>query len=84
MKPVKIYTSPVCGYCGAAKRLLSSLGASYEEVNLWEQPDLIDEMQEKYQWQTVPMIFIDNEFVGGYDDIVALHQQGVLAQKLGV
>lgn len=84
MKSVKIYTSPVCSYCGAAKRLLSSLGASYEEVNLWDQPDLVDELQAKYQWQTVPMIFIDNEFIGGYDDIAALHREGVLTKKLGI
>jgi glutaredoxin 3 len=84
MKQVKIYTSPICGYCLAAKRLLSSLGVSYEEIGLWDQPDLVHELQEKYQWQTVPMIFIDDEFVGGYDDISTLHRQGLLTKKLGL
>ncbi len=84
MPHVKIYTSPICAYCSAAKRLFTSLGVTYEEIGLWDQPELVEELREKYQWQTVPMIFIDDEFVGGYDDVAALHKQGLLTKKLGL
>ena len=84
MPNVTIYTSPICAYCSAAKRLLSSLGMPYKEINLWDEPNLVYELKDKYHWQTVPMIFIDDEFIGGYDDIAALHRQGLLTKKLGL
>ena len=34
MKPVVIYTTPICGFCHAAKRLLDSKGVAYEEIDV--------------------------------------------------
>lgn len=82
MSGVRLYTSPGCAYCLAAKQLLSSIGATYEELNLRDHPEEADRLREQYQWRSVPMIFINDEFVGGYDDIASLHQQGLLQQKL--
>lgn len=82
MAHIKIYTSLGCGYCTSAKRLLSSLGATYEEINLWNNPDLADELRTTHNWSSVPMIFIDEKFMGGYDDIAALHKQGLLQALL--
>ena len=33
MKPVEIYPSPLCGFCHAAKRLLTQKGISYAEID---------------------------------------------------
>jgi glutaredoxin len=41
-------------------------------------------MEQKSGGNTVPQIFINNEPVGGYDDIAALDQAGELDQKLGI
>ena len=82
MANIKIYTSLGCGYCTSAKRLLSSLGAPYEEISLWSNPDLADELRTKHNWSSVPMIFIDDKFMGGYEDIAALHKQGLLQPLL--
>ncbi|NVK58991.1 MAG: glutaredoxin 3, partial [Rhodobacteraceae bacterium] len=38
MQPIEIYTSPYCGYCHAAKRLLSSKGADFTEIDVMEDP----------------------------------------------
>jgi len=35
MQPVEIYTSPTCGFCHAAKRLLSQKGVNFSEVNIY-------------------------------------------------
>ena len=35
MQPVEIYTSPLCGYCHAAKRLLNEKGVSYIEIDVF-------------------------------------------------
>jgi glutaredoxin 3 len=79
MKPVEIYTSPLCGYCHAAKRLLNQKGVTYAEVNVLEQPERKAEMiQRANGGRTVPQIFIGEAHVGGCDDLFALEQAGKL------
>lgn len=79
MKPVEIYTSPLCGYCHAAKRLLNQKGVSFSEVNVLEHPERKAEMiQRANGGRTVPQIFIGETHVGGCDDLFALEQAGRL------
>ena len=44
MKDIEIYTTPTCGYCHAAKRLLTTKGASFREINVAGDPALRQEM----------------------------------------
>ncbi len=79
MKPVEIYTSPLCGFCHAAKRLLNSKGVAFSEVDVWAQPERKAEMiQRANGGRTVPQIFIGDMHVGGSDDLHALERQGKL------
>jgi len=79
MKTVEIYTSPLCGFCHAAKRLLNQKGVSFSEINVLEQPDRKAEMIERANGgRTVPQIFIGETHVGGCDDLFALEQAGKL------
>jgi glutaredoxin 3 len=79
MKPVELYTSPTCGYCHAAKRLLSSKGVSFAEISLAQHPDKRAEMMQRSNGgRTVPQIFIGDTHVGGYDDLYALEKAGKL------
>ena len=83
MVPVRIYTLSACPYCVNAKRLLSSLGATFEEIRLDDDPALWDRLSaENNGWQTVPMVFVDGVFIGGYDDMAALHRAGGLVPRL--
>lgn len=82
MANVKILTSSTCPYCNKAKALFDSLNVSYEEIDVVEHPEVREEMAQKYNWMTVPMILINDEFLGGYDDVAKLHAEGVLQQKL--
>ena len=50
MKAVEIYTSPLCGFCSAAKRLLTQKGVTFSEIDVWSSPDRKPEMI-----QSVPM-----------------------------
>ncbi len=65
-----------------AKQLFTSLKVPFEEKNLAADAAEAEALSEKYNWRTVPMIFIGDEFVGGYDDVVALHQRGELVAKI--
>ncbi|OBY26515.1 glutaredoxin 3 [Leisingera sp. JC1] len=79
MKPVEIYTSPLCGFCHAAKRLLNQKGVCFAEINVMAQPDRKAEMiQRANGGRTVPQIFIGDTHVGGCDDLYALEQAGKL------
>lgn len=79
MKPVEIYTSPLCGYCHAAKRLLNQKGVEYSEIDVWAAPDRKPEMIQRANGRrTVPQIFIGETHVGGCDDLFALENGGKL------
>lgn len=79
MKPVEIYTSPICGYCHAAKRLLNAKGISFSEIDVFSDPAKKTEMMQRANGgHTVPQIFIGDAHIGGYDDMAALDRQGKL------
>ena len=79
MKPVEIYTSPLCGFCHAAKRLLNQKGIEFSEVDVLANPDRKPEMiQRAGGSRTVPQIFIGDSHVGGCDDLHALERAGKL------
>lgn len=82
MKQVKIYTTTYCPYCKRAKDLFVSLNVSFEEIDVEKNTALREELIQKYQWTTVPMIFIGDEFIGGCDDLFALHRDGKLERLL--
>ncbi|MDJ0628466.1 MAG: glutaredoxin 3 [Rhodobacter sp.] len=79
MQPVEIYTSPLCGFCHAAKRLLTQKGVSFSEIDLRKQPEKRQEMLGRSAGRhTVPQIFVGDTHVGGCDELYALEQAGRL------
>ena len=83
MKPVTLYTTPFCGYCLAAKRLLGGKGIAFEEIDLAREPTRRAEMvQRALGRRTVPQIFIGESHVGGFDEIYALDRAGKLDPML--
>jgi glutaredoxin 3 len=79
MKPVEIYTSPLCGYCHAAKRLLTQKGVAFTEYDVSRDSDLrATMMQRSNGGRTVPQIFVGKTHVGGCDDLYALDDAGKL------
>ncbi|MCL4122729.1 UNVERIFIED_CONTAM: hypothetical protein GTU68_021728 [Idotea baltica] len=79
MATVEIYTTQICGFCHAAKRLLSSKGVSFSEVDVMADPSRRAEMMQRANGgRTVPQIFINGEHVGGNDDLQALERAGKL------
>ena len=83
MKSVEIYTSPLCGFCHAAKRLLSQKGVEFAEVDVWAHPDRKPEMVQRANGgRTVPQIFVGDIHVGGCDDLYELERKGDLDKLL--
>jgi glutaredoxin 3 len=79
MKPVTIYTTPICPYCVRAKSLLAKKGVAFEEVDVMMDLKARDEMLAKSGGaRTVPQIFIGDTHVGGSDELYALEREGKL------
>lgn len=79
MTSVEIYTTPICGFCHAAKRLLKSKGVAITEYDVMMKPSLRGEMTQRAMGgRTVPQIFINGTHVGGCDELQALDRAGKL------
>lgn len=76
---IRIYTTKICPFCDRAKALMRSLNLEYQEISLEDDTTLFRKLsQENGGWRTVPMIFVGEKFVGGFDDIAAMHKRGEL------
>lgn len=83
MAKIEIYTSPFCGYCHRAKRLLTDRGAVFTEIDVMSDGGKRREMMERAGGRrTVPQIFINGIHVGGCDDLHALDRRGDLKSML--
>lgn len=78
MKPVTIYTTQLCGFCHAAKRLLTQKGVTFDEIDVAMNPDKRQEMMARAGRHTVPQIFVGEIHVGGCDDLYDLERSGKL------
>ncbi|MGF1445546.1 MAG: glutaredoxin 3 [Pikeienuella sp.] len=79
MAKFEIYTSPLCGYCFRAKRLLEAKGIAYEETNVLGNATAKAEMIQRAEGRrTVPQIFIDGVGIGGSDELRDLERGGKL------
>jgi glutaredoxin 3 len=70
MKIAVIWTQPDCIYCKKAKALLLQLGYTYIEKKITEGYTKKDLLTEVPTANTVPQIFLDGYYVGGYSDLV--------------
>jgi glutaredoxin 3 len=67
-----IYSKADCVYCEKAKSLLTTLNLAYEEKNVSE-PDTRQELLLRVpNAKTVPQIFINGVYVGGYTELLEL------------
>lgn len=79
MATVTLYTTPFCGYCSAAKRLLDRKGIAFTEIDVSRAPEKRAEMVQRSRGgRTVPQIFIGDAHIGGFDEMNALDRSGKL------
>ncbi len=81
---VVMYSTSWCPYCHRARRLLTSKGVIFQEIDVEEQPEQRDIMLTRSGGRrTVPQIFIGDRHVGGSDELHALEWAGELDPLLG-
>lgn len=77
-----MYTTTYCPLCAAAKSLLNSKKVNFEQINVDGDAKKRKWLQEQTGKMTVPQIFVDNKPAGGYQELVALDQEGKLDELL--
>ena len=77
---VTIYAAAGCNWCHATEAMLSTLGIEYQRIELGLDPDGRDELTRQTGRMSSPQVVIDDQLVGGYQDVKALSTQGGLAR----
>ena len=75
---IKIYTTNWCGSCVAAKNLLNELNINFKEINIEKENMSREDLHKLTDNYTVPQIIIDNNCIGGYNQLLYLHQNNKL------
>lgn len=83
MATIEIYSTAMCPYCVAAKRLLDARGLDFHEMRIDADAAARREMLQRAPGaRTVPQIFINGVHVGGFDDLAAAERSGKLDKLL--
>ena len=75
---IKIYSTSWWGPCKAAKQLLDDKGLSYEDINIEKVGISRDDLMKLTGGNTVPQIIINDEAIGGFEQLLILNQKGKL------
>ena len=79
MAKIEIFTADYCPYCKKAKALLDKKGVAYAETDLThDEAGRLRLVERSGGRKTVPQIFINNQHIGGCDELYALDQKGGL------
>ena len=74
---------PQCGFSSRAIAILDRLGATYQTVDVLQDPEIRQGIKEYSDWPTVPQLYVKGEFVGGSDIMMEMFESGELQQLLG-
>ena len=74
---------PQCGFSSRAIAILDRLGASYETVDVLQDPEIRQGIKEYSEWPTIPQLYVNGEFVGGSDIMMEMFESGELKELIG-
>ena len=79
MPKILMYSTAVCPFCINAERLLLNKGVKeINKIRVDLQPEQRIEMMQKTGRRTVPQIYIDDQHIGGFEELRALDLTGGL------
>lgn len=84
MKKVKVFSKSYCPFCIRAIELLKEKDIEFEVVDITEDEEKMTILSHRTNCDTVPQIFIDENFIGGCDELMALASSGELDEMLGI
>jgi len=78
MPHIEVYTTNNCPFCVSAKTLLKSKNISFQEIDVSDDIDSLQKMIKLSGLRTVPQIFINNQCIGGFDELSQMNADGDL------
>ena len=86
--PVLLYMKgtpdfPQCGFSGRAVQVLEQCGTEFAYINIFEDPEIRENLKAYSNWPTFPQLFVNGELVGGSDIMLEMFQRGELQTLLG-
>jgi glutaredoxin 3 len=68
---IVVFGAEYCSFCNRAKSLLEKANANFEYLDVEEEPVLVQlqQLQRELNYKTIPMVFIDRQFIGGYKEL---------------
>lgn len=82
MEKVKIYSKSYCPFCQRAIELLKKKDVDFKLIDITEDEEQMSLLSAETSCDTVPQIFINEEFIGGCDELMELEQEGKLDKLL--
>jgi glutaredoxin 3 len=82
MAQVVLYTTRTCPFCVRAKQLLRNKSIEFDDIDVGNAPEQRATLTARTGSRTVPQVFINDEFVGGCDELFALERSGQLDRLL--
>jgi monothiol glutaredoxin len=73
---------PQCGFSAQTVGALREVGAEFHSVNIFEDPELRDELKRFSNWPTYPQLYVNGELVGGCDIALEMYRNGELKSLL--
>lgn len=73
---------PQCGFSAQTVQVLRACNANFTHINIFDEPEVREELKAYSNWPTYPQLYIKGELVGGCDIILDLHNKGELAGML--
>ncbi len=85
--PVMLYMKgtpdfPQCGFSATVVKALNAVGAKFDSVNIFEDPELREALKQYSNWPTYPQLYVNGELVGGCDIVVEMYKNGELQKVL--
>jgi len=74
---------PQCGFSKGVMDLFTHLGVEYKTVDVLADPLLREGIKKYKNWPTIPQVYINGEFIGGFDIVRDMYQSGDLQELLG-
>lgn len=85
--PVLLYMKgtpdfPQCGFSGRAVQILANCDVEFAYFNVFEDPEIRENLKLYSNWPTFPQLFVNGELVGGSDIMMDMYQNGELQELL--
>jgi len=75
---------PQCGFSNNVVQILNALAVPFETFDVLSDMEIRQGIKEFSEWPTIPQVYVNGEFIGGFDILIEMYNSGELREKLAV